>query len=174
VSGQVVAEAAVCFPPRPAATGNALHAGQRAVFGQRAARARAAPAAAGQTRLRHLITYFPSAQVKPPFRDAKVRSTTAPGTIGTGNHQIPAGPPGFLPTGLGGPAWLSVTCRAPLCHSSLYVAQAFFAALRAAGFSRPDPVTPHVVRISFGLLSSVTRTGAGPRRKLIQPAQSGA
>jgi hypothetical protein len=85
VSGQAVAETPMGFPARPAATGNALHARQRTVFGQRTARARTTLTAAGQARLHHLITYFPSVQVKPPFRDAKVRSTTAPGTIGTGN-----------------------------------------------------------------------------------------
>jgi hypothetical protein len=45
--------------------------------------ARAAP---GQDRTQcHLLTFFPSVQVKPPFRDTWMRSTTVPDTLGTGN-----------------------------------------------------------------------------------------
>jgi hypothetical protein len=85
-SCETVAETAPRLTTRPAATSNALHAGVGAILGQRAARARPALTAAGQSITQHhLITFFPSVQVKPPFRDAKVRSTTAPGTIGTGN-----------------------------------------------------------------------------------------
>ena len=55
--------------------------------------------------MHNLITYFPSEQVKPPFRESKVRSATVPGTIGTGNRKVPAGPPPEFAL-LGGPAFV--------------------------------------------------------------------
>src|SRR6185312_14472681 len=88
----VAGECAVRLAARPAATCNALLAHRVAIGGQRAADAGAALAAAGQAGMHHLITYFPSEQVKPPFRESKVRSATVPGTIGTGNLMVPAGP----------------------------------------------------------------------------------
>lgn len=100
----VVAETASRLAARPAATRYAFHAGIGAILGQRAARARRAETAAGQAgSQQHLITSS-SVQVKPPLRDTWVRSTTAPGTIGTGNicscrvarnHSTWAGRPGL-------------------------------------------------------------------------------
>ena len=81
----VVGECSVRLAARPAATCQALRAHRVAVGGQRAAHAGTALAAAGQAGLHDLITCFPSVQVSPPFRGAKVRSATVPGTIGTGN-----------------------------------------------------------------------------------------
>jgi hypothetical protein len=103
------AEPALRLSPRPAGAGGALNAALGAVFGLRAAGARRAEAAAWQVGLRvglhRRITLVSSVQVKPPFRDAKMRSTTVPDTIGTGNccscrvarfpFQWP-GRPGFL------------------------------------------------------------------------------
>jgi len=81
----VAGERAVRLAASPAAPVTAFLAGRASVCDPRLARAGAALAAARQAGLHNLITYFPSVQVNPPFRGAKVRSATAPGTIGTGN-----------------------------------------------------------------------------------------
>jgi len=99
-----VFEAPSRLAARPAATGYALSAGIGTVLCQRAAcRAETAP---GQARTQHhLLTFFSSVQVKPPFRGYKGAQHDSPDTIGTGNicscraALFPfhwAGQPGFL------------------------------------------------------------------------------
>jgi hypothetical protein len=102
-SDQDVPVAAIGLPAQPAATGTAFHANRRTIRHSCPARAGATLAAARQAGLHNPITYFPLVLVNPPFRGAKVRSATVPGTIGTGNLMVPAGPPGAF-TGEGGPA----------------------------------------------------------------------
>jgi hypothetical protein len=118
----------------------------------------------------HKITCFPSVQVMSPFRDTGCAARqpwlpSAPGTV------VPAGPPVSV-TGVGGPAFTACYfLRIPMFPLSRGTSR-FPASNSARAASHADsPHYPHVARIAFGLLPSLTalmepaRAGPCPRRQ---------
>jgi hypothetical protein len=126
LSGQGIAVTAIRLAAGPAVTGDALHARRVTVPGQRPAGAQAAVAASGQAGSHQPVTYFHSSvQVEPPFRGQRVRSATAPGTIGTGVCGFPAGPPFLLGTGAARPFTSCYLSRTPSVISLIRGASPF-------------------------------------------------
>jgi hypothetical protein len=173
------ASAVIEAPPRiaarPAATGYAFGAGSGTVLYQRAARACRAETAPGQARTQHhLLTFFSSAQVKPPFRGYKGAQHDSPDTIGTGNicscraALLPfqwAGQPGF-------PVCYSL--RTPCGpHSSVARARSPRITTRA-GMMRREPVFLTSCGSPLASFLPGSCCEAGPRRLGDSTARAGA